>query len=116
MDALTRIKAMNGAMRRRDSALNAELTRRADAETRGLEAASDEFQVESIILRTGRPVLAVVRDEAQLIFQDPDSVVWRERLSAPPLRAPRGRCAGSRSSVIGSSGSGPAGSSLRTRS
>jgi endonuclease G len=39
------------------------------------------FVAESIALVTGRPVLAVLRDEAQLTFTDPDSEVWRNRLT-----------------------------------
>ena len=37
---------------------------------------------ETIVLRTGRPVLAVVNDEARLVFDDVDSEVWRARLVA----------------------------------
>jgi len=37
---------------------------------------------ETIVLRTGRPVLAVVNDEAQLEFRDVESEVWRSRLQA----------------------------------
>jgi endonuclease G len=39
-----------------------------------------EFAQETIVLRTGRPVLAVVGDEAQLVFSDPESSVWKSRL------------------------------------
>lgn len=39
-----------------------------------------EFVQETIVLRTGRPVLAVVGDEAQLVFSDPESTVWKSRL------------------------------------
>jgi endonuclease G len=35
---------------------------------------------ETIVLRTGRPVLAVVNDEARLEFDDAESEVWRSRL------------------------------------
>ena len=41
-----------------------------------------ELQLETIVMRTGRPVLAVKRDEAQLTFEDPDSLVWTSRLTA----------------------------------
>ncbi|HBL29119.1 MAG TPA: hypothetical protein DD490_19985, partial [Acidobacteria bacterium] len=34
---------------------------------------------ETIVLRTGRPVLAVFRDEARLDFDDVESEVWRGR-------------------------------------
>jgi endonuclease G, mitochondrial len=36
---------------------------------------------ETIVLRTGRPVLAVVNDEAQLAFTDAESEIWRSRLT-----------------------------------
>jgi endonuclease G len=35
---------------------------------------------ETIVLRTGRPVLAVKNDQAELSFRDEESKVWRERL------------------------------------
>ncbi len=44
---------------------------------------------ETIVLRTGRPVLAVFRDEARLDFDDVESEVWRARLTA--AREPLGR-------------------------
>ncbi|MFC8383748.1 DNA/RNA non-specific endonuclease [Nocardia sp. NPDC057272] len=40
------------------------------------------FHTETIVVRTGRPVLTIHRDAAQLSFTDPDSEVWRTRLSA----------------------------------
>ena len=36
---------------------------------------------ETIVLRTGRPVLRVVRNAAELIFDDAESEVWRDRLT-----------------------------------
>ena len=36
---------------------------------------------ETIVLRTGRPVLQVFQDEAKLEFSDAESEVWRERLT-----------------------------------
>lgn len=39
-----------------------------------------DFALETIVLRVGRPVLAVLRDEAQLQFRDAESEIWRERL------------------------------------
>ena len=38
--------------------------------------------LETIVLRTGRPVLAVVDDGIQLQFNDVESEVWRSRLEA----------------------------------
>lgn len=37
--------------------------------------------LETIVLRVGRPVLAVVRDEALLEFRDAESEIWRQRLT-----------------------------------
>jgi endonuclease G len=37
---------------------------------------------ETIVLRTGRPVLAVVNDEAKLDFSETESEIWRQRLTA----------------------------------
>jgi endonuclease G len=55
----------------------------------------DDFARETIVLRTGRPVLAVVNDAARLQFEDADSEVWRERLtSARDLLARAIRAAG----------------------
>ena len=53
------------------------------AGTRSLPAS-----VRSIVLRVGRPVLAIVGNAARLDFTDSESSVWRARLrgSAPLLR------------------------------
>lgn len=47
----------------------------------------DDLAHETIVLRTGRPVLAVRDDAAELLFEDAESEVWRERLAraAEPL-------------------------------
>ena len=37
--------------------------------------------LETIVLRTGRPVLAIVQDQARLEFSDASSEVWRTRLT-----------------------------------
>src|SRR4051812_40508769 len=37
---------------------------------------------ETIVLRQGRPVLAIVNDEPRLDFRDVESEVWRERLTS----------------------------------
>jgi DNA/RNA endonuclease G (NUC1) len=39
-----------------------------------------DFAVETIVLRTARPVLAIQRDEAVLAFSAEDSVIWKQRL------------------------------------
>jgi hypothetical protein len=51
--------------------------------TRALSA-----QVRNIVLRVGRPVLAIVGNAARLDFKDSESAVWRTRLQASaPLLA-----------------------------
>ena len=81
MDALARLKAMNAAMRRRDQVLDNELLEVASGEGPVRELPGDEFEVETIVMRTGRPVLAIKRDEAQLTFDDAESAVWKSRLT-----------------------------------
>jgi hypothetical protein len=42
-----------------------------------------DFALETVVLRTGRPVLAVVHNEAQLEFREAaESEFWKSRLSA----------------------------------
>ena len=81
MDLMTRLKEANVAMRRRDKQLDDELQGLADAEGPALEIPGGDMQVETIVLRTGRPVLAIRNDEAQLTFDDADSLVWQSRLT-----------------------------------
>lgn len=45
-----------------------------------LEVIDSGFALETIVLRTGRPVLAISMDEAVLEFRDAESEVWRSRL------------------------------------
>ncbi len=78
MDALTRLRAANAAIRDRDRPLADELTELTDGPTP--EGPGGEIQLETIVLRTGRPVLAIKQDEAQLVFDDADSAVWNSRL------------------------------------
>jgi endonuclease G len=47
----------------------------------GVMAPPAGMTAETIVLRTGRPVLLVSRDEPQLDFHDAESEVWRERLA-----------------------------------
>ena len=102
-DLLGRLKAANVQIQRRDDPLGRELVARRAAAAAAPELAGSEFgsaqgdpermievggqrvdrfefAQETIVLRTGRPVLAVVGDEAQLVFTDPDSTVWKSRL------------------------------------
>src|SRR6185503_1041895 len=48
----------------------------------GASRATLQPSVRNIVLRTGRPVLAIVGDTPRLQFKDSDSVVWRARLQA----------------------------------
>ena len=49
---------------------------------RGPSDALLQLSVRNIVLRVGRPVLAVVGDAPQLQFTDSESAVWRSRLQA----------------------------------
>jgi endonuclease G len=82
MDTLTRLKATNAAMRRRDQRLDSELLELGGEEGPAPELPGGELQLETIVMRTGRPVLAIKQDEAQLTFDDADSAVWKARLTA----------------------------------
>jgi endonuclease G, mitochondrial len=98
-DLIGRLKAANAQIERRDASLGEELLERRAASPpvpelagRALDMAQPTLEVdgetvdrtvfaqETIVLRTGRPVLAVVDDEAQLVFSDPESSVWESRL------------------------------------
>ncbi|MDP9999741.1 DNA/RNA non-specific endonuclease [Pseudarthrobacter sulfonivorans] len=102
-DLIGRLKAANARIERRDGLLGEEMLERREAAAlipelagRGLEGAHPdpgptldvggqtvdrtEFAQETIVLRTGRPVLAILGDEAQLVFSDPESTVWESRL------------------------------------
>lgn len=48
----------------------------------GLESVNDDqsFMLETIVLRVGRPVLAIAENTAVLEFKDAESEVWKERL------------------------------------
>lgn len=42
---------------------------------------AEQMALETIVLRTGRPVLAIIKDTPRLEFQDSDSQVWKARLT-----------------------------------
>src|SRR5437660_1496262 len=94
-DTLSRIKAAVARIQGQDPHLAAEMNARRNSpavaeEARGLESMRAETSagppvnrdlvLETIVLRVGRPVLAIQRDEAVLQFRDADSEVWRDRL------------------------------------
>ena len=100
-DLIARLKAANAAVESRDGSLHEEMqerresapskTERAGLELVGAELDEEleiggqrvnrrEFELETIVLRTGRPVLAIVSNQAQLVFNDPESQVWQQRL------------------------------------
>jgi endonuclease G len=109
LDFQDRVRAALAEIERRDQRLAKELqAKRQDSEAQAsarslapmlesfqesTEPVRPEFALETIVLRTGRPVLAVKKDEAQLVFTDADSEVWRERLKTahdqltPAIRA-----------------------------
>lgn len=82
METLARLRTANAAMRDRDQPLNDELNELTGAGGPTPELPGGELQVETIVMRTGRPVLAIKQDEAQLTFDDADSTVWSARLMA----------------------------------
>lgn len=95
-DLITRLKIANANVERRDDSLREELQERRDAasfaheslgadadvtlEVLGQRVDRVAFEQETIVLRTGRPVLTILRDQAQLIFTDPESKIWKQRL------------------------------------
>ncbi len=92
-----RVKSFLRALRERDTLLGSELQKKLEAgrpEAALLpEAAANRahrFIPETIVLRTGRPVLAVRNDQVQIEIQEAESEVWRERLTRaqPKLLAP----------------------------
>lgn len=60
-----------------------------------------EQSLRNIVLRVGRPVLAIVGDTPQLQFSDSDSEVWRSRLQASSDRLQRAARAVGRIDVTG---------------
>jgi endonuclease G len=95
-DLLTRLRAANARMEDRDDALGEELTAQRESPSFVEESATGEPEVwiageridrqgfvqETIVRRTGRPVLAIVHDQAQMVFRDGESRVWKKRLEA----------------------------------
>jgi endonuclease G len=93
-NVIARLKSANARIEQRDEVLREELLGRRDAVDfvqeglaptelmvlEGQPVDRTEFELETIVLRTGRPVLAILRNEAQLIFTDPESQVWKQRL------------------------------------
>jgi endonuclease G len=95
----SKLSSFIDAIRSRDRKLGDELQSKRDRtpqtafEVRG--AGTGTFALETIVLRTGRPVLAVSHDEPQLTFHDTESEVWRARLEkARPLLIPAIRAVG----------------------
>jgi endonuclease G, mitochondrial len=102
-DLIGRLRAANARIESRDGKLGEEMLERRAATPpipelaeRALEIAQPgarptlevdgqtvdgvEFTQETIVLRVGRPVLAVIDDEARLVFSDAESSVWESRL------------------------------------
>ncbi len=63
----------------RDRSTTLEMAPRPGVEIPGF---AQDLTLETIVLRTGRPVLAVSHEEPRLVFDDAESEVWRERLTA----------------------------------
>jgi endonuclease G len=95
----SKITAVVGEILSRDAQLREELEpqrsqpRESVFETLG--PGKRRFALETIVLKKGRPVLAVSHDEPQLRFEDAESEVWRERLiKARPVLVPAIRAVG----------------------
>lgn len=85
MDALTRLRRFNEAVRGRDADLAEETMDTAREEVAVLAAPraapAGEEELESIVMKKQRPVLAILDDEAVLDFRDlGDSAIWKARL------------------------------------
>lgn len=93
-DLASRVRAQVESIASRDAELGAELrdvrhrlSTRDEAEgfaggTGALESGAVGLALETIVLRVGRPVLQVLRNQAQVEFTDPESEVWRDRLAS----------------------------------
>jgi endonuclease G len=87
-DTLARLRQFNGWVRSTDPRLAEETADVAHEELfeaapalEGRDPIEAEIELESIVLRRTRPVLAILNDETQLEFIDPaDSAIWKQRL------------------------------------
>lgn len=87
-ETLARLRQFNGWVRRTDPRLAEETADVAHEELfeaapalEGRDPIDAEIELESIVLRRTRPVLAILNDETRLEFIDPaDSVIWKQRL------------------------------------
>jgi hypothetical protein len=77
------LKALASTLASTDRALAAEIhTIHGTRSLPRVGARSLPASVRNIVLRVGRPVLAIVGNAAQLDFMDSESAVWRGRLRA----------------------------------
>lgn len=68
--------------KRRDANIRAEARSIAPADPdapESTEQPTEDF-TEAVIMRIGRPVLTIVQNDAQLVFSEPESEIWRQRL------------------------------------
>jgi len=91
------LRAIQDAHRVRRVARGASRALHAALETRAAVRAS----VRNIVLRVGRPVLAIVGGAAQLTFKDSESAIWRARLKAARVPLHRAALAVGRIDVTG---------------
>jgi endonuclease G, mitochondrial len=96
-DLLARLKAANLRVQDGDRLLREELLELRDSVSfvaesaigpndsdrldRSMQFDGQDFVQETIVLRTGRPVLTIAQNKAQLVFTDVESKVWLERLT-----------------------------------
>ena len=90
---IERLRAATANIEQQDPKLGQELksVRARTLEEVTLESAFESFESagvgtmaaaqETIVLRTGRPVLAISNNEPRLVFEEAESEVWRERLT-----------------------------------
>jgi len=87
LERLARLRKFNARVRSADKPLGAEsleaATRGGELETAMTDDAVDnQIAFESIVMRTQRPVLAILEDQAVLEFQnEAESTTWKERLT-----------------------------------
>jgi len=91
---IERLRAATANIEQQDPKLAEELksVRARALETVTAESAVESFESagggavaaaeETIVLRTGRPVLAISNNEPRLVFEEAESEVWRERLTS----------------------------------
>ena len=108
LDTLARLRRFNEEVRDRDPHLAEESLETARLEVSEVAASGappqDETELESIVMRKQRPVLAIRDNDAVLDFRDlGDSTIWKARLEAAKTILHDATCAVGRIDLTGSS-------------